>query len=112
MVQQVHDEHRQHIQRDEAQQERGDVEDGLPDRLVQVIRQGIDAQILEYLGAHVGLEGPGDHRQLVRNRADGVLYGRLAAGNDLRHRGRGDLMVGEEGLRLQVLVQHRHQRLV
>ena len=39
-------------------------------------------------------------------------YGPFAAGYDLRHGGCGDLMGGKEGFRLQILIEHRHQRLV
>ena len=53
MIQQIDHEAYQNIQRDEAQQEGKDIENRLPDGLIQVIRQGIDAQTLEHLRPNI-----------------------------------------------------------
>ena len=112
MVQQVDHQAHQHVQRHEAQYERADVEHRLPDGLIQVVGQRVDAQALEHLRPHVGLEGLGNHGQLAGDGGDRVLDGGLAPGDHLRHRADGLAMRFKEALRLQILVQHRHQRLV
>ena len=56
MIQQIDHEAHQNIQRDEAQQEGEDIEYRLPNGLIQIIRQGIDAQALEHLRPNIRLK--------------------------------------------------------